>query len=693
MSINSGSLLNNRYLIENIIAQGGMGAVYRALDQALNIQVALKENLLFTEDSTRQFHQEATMLAGLRHPNLPRVTDHFILPDQGEYLVMDFIEGQDIRQYINRDAPLALNEAIQIGVTICDALFYLHSRKPPIIHRDIKPSNIKITPQGHIYLVDFGLAKIEIEGQATATGARSLTPGYAPPEQYGKGTDARSDVYALGATLYAILTKNIPEDGIARLIGATSLTPLQKARPDIPLDICQAIEKAIAIKREDRFQTAEEFKAALLGTPSPQKTVQPSQPPPSSGGETPIEGVTPPSISSPPDQNGSYSDNTVVLASSKPPISAKPKKIPLPILIVSGLVLAVIAGALLLLTQLSSNPASTPTAGTDQTQDQTGVPQTASGSTFSAKTQPANPRPSPAAPTSIPVAVIPTPQLVITPNGGGNGQIAFTSEKSGKPQIWMINSDGSSQQQVSNLPDGACQPDWSPDGKKLIIVSPCSGQKESYPGSGLFTINPDGSGLMPLPSLPGGDYDPAWSPDGTRIAFTSIRNGAANIYVLNLTDKSVQRISKNNITEQRPVWSPDGKWLAIESARQNQRQIWIVAPKASSSANEFSNVASAAFMPDWSPDGQVILFSQGSSLPWLVAKQYNVAAAPESRISNVRPALQAKYSPDGFWVVFTGRENETPDIYLMTVTGTNLTRLTRNNAPNYDPVWRPLVKK
>jgi serine/threonine protein kinase len=204
MTLEVNSILNNRYLILEIIAHGGMGSIYRAYDQSLNIHVAIKENLFISDDSSRQFHREATILAGMRHPNLPRVIDHFVIPDQGQYLAMDYIEGEDLRERINRLGVLGEVEIILMGSAICDALSYMHSRIPPIIHRDIKPGNIKISPDGHYTLVDFGLAKAD-QGLQTTIGAQSLTPGYAPPEQYGQGTDNRSDIYALGATLYARL--------------------------------------------------------------------------------------------------------------------------------------------------------------------------------------------------------------------------------------------------------------------------------------------------------------------------------------------------------------------------------------------------------------------------------------------------------------------------------------------------------
>ena len=217
MTLERGALLHKRYRIVEILGQGGMGSVYRAVDENLGVDVAVKENLFTTDEYARQFRLEAVILANLRHPNLPRVTDHFVIGDQGQYLVMDYIEGEYLRQRMERVGNITEDEAILLGAAMCDALTYLHTSKPPILHRDIKPGNVKITPDGHIFLVDFGLAKVLHGNQATTTGARAMTPGYSPPEQYGTArTDPRTDVYSLGATLYASLTGIIPEDGLDR---------------------------------------------------------------------------------------------------------------------------------------------------------------------------------------------------------------------------------------------------------------------------------------------------------------------------------------------------------------------------------------------------------------------------------------------------------------------------------------------
>jgi serine/threonine protein kinase len=266
-ALNLGALLHKRYRIVEILGQGGMGSVYRAVDENLGVDVAVKENLFTGEEYVRQFRLEAVILANLRHPNLPRVTDNFVISGQGQYLIMDYIEGEDLRQRLEHTGPISQEEAILIGAAMCDALHYLHTRNPSVIHRDVKPGNVRITPNGHIYLVDFGLAKLVKGGQATTTAARAITPGYSPPEQYGTaGTDPRTDVYSLGATLYAGLTGFIPEDGLVRAMDNVELMPLRRCNPKISRKLSNVIEKAMAVRPEERFQSAEALKQALAAS-------------------------------------------------------------------------------------------------------------------------------------------------------------------------------------------------------------------------------------------------------------------------------------------------------------------------------------------------------------------------------------------------------------------------------------------
>jgi serine/threonine protein kinase len=269
MPLQTGQVLNNRYRIVKLLGQGGFGAVYRAWDSNLNRPCAVKENLDTSPEAQRQFTREATVLANLSHPNLPRVTDHFILPGQGQYLVMDFVEGDDLASIVRQRGPVPVQQAVVWGTQVADALSYLHSRDPAVVHRDIKPANIRITPEGRAMLVDFGLVKVYNPQLKTTMGARAVTPGYAPPEQYGQGsTDARSDIYALGATLFSILTGQEPLESVQRMSGA-QMKLVYQLNPGVPLAIGDAIERSLRLEPSQRYQNVGEFKSALNAASTP----------------------------------------------------------------------------------------------------------------------------------------------------------------------------------------------------------------------------------------------------------------------------------------------------------------------------------------------------------------------------------------------------------------------------------------
>lgn len=277
MSLTTGYTLNNRYQIEKQIGRGGYGAVYRAYDTTLKQPCAIKENLNTSPEAQRQFEREALMLARLRHASLPRVIDHFVLPEQGQYLVMDFIEGRSLHQILLEQAmqPLSESEALAWIEQVCEALDYLHRQSPPIIHRDVKPHNIIITPTGRAMLVDFGLSKIYEPSRQTSTGAQGVTPGYAPPEQYGyAGTTTRSDIYALGATLYVLLTGRRPPDAIRRVTESLPVTPLRQMNPAISLHVEEAILRALDTTPLNRFQSVDGFYQALTKPLPPTKPVK-----------------------------------------------------------------------------------------------------------------------------------------------------------------------------------------------------------------------------------------------------------------------------------------------------------------------------------------------------------------------------------------------------------------------------------
>ncbi len=266
------TLIQNRYLIVHLIGKGGMGEVYLAVDQRLGSAIALKRTF-FSDDATlgHAFEREARTLARLRHPVLPKVSDHFT--EEGtQYLVMEHISGEDLSKRLETAEKLfPISWVLFWADQLLDALNYLHSHEPPIVHRDIKPQNLKLTDENHIVLLDFGLSKNSV-GETRVTTAGSIvgyTPHYAPMEQIrGTGTDARSDLYSLAATLYQILTNNVPPDALTRadsLINGLPdpVEPISDLNPEVSRAVSDVILKGMAISQGQRYKTAREMQKAL----------------------------------------------------------------------------------------------------------------------------------------------------------------------------------------------------------------------------------------------------------------------------------------------------------------------------------------------------------------------------------------------------------------------------------------------
>jgi hypothetical protein len=269
------TVLQGRYRIVRQLGQGGMGAVYEAIDERLDATVALKETFFADERLRKQFEREARLLARMHHPALPRVSDHFS-EGEGQFLVMQFVTGEDLAHMLTvKQGPFPADQVLTWGDQLLDALDYLHTQDPQIIHRDIKPQNLKLTSRGQMILLDFGLAKGQASAVSVVTTSASIfgyTPNYAPLEQIqGLGTDPRSDIYALGATLYHLMTGVKPPDALTRAAALVNgqpdpLAPANEINPTIGPQVAAVLARAMSQNRDQRYSTAAEMRAALSGT-------------------------------------------------------------------------------------------------------------------------------------------------------------------------------------------------------------------------------------------------------------------------------------------------------------------------------------------------------------------------------------------------------------------------------------------
>jgi serine/threonine-protein kinase len=272
MELATGQILNKRYSVIRLLGTGGMGAVYFARDPVLNRNVAIKQlqadpitGQLTAERIQAQFQREAQILASLHHPNLPRVTDYFT-EDNRHYLVMDYIEGQTLQELVQGNPRgLAEGEVLDLADQLLSALEYIHAHH--LIHRDIKPANIRRTSEGHIFLVDFGLAKPHDPNNPRTTAMiHGLgTPEYSPPEQYDPAshTDERSDLYSLGATLYHLLTGQAPVSVTRRTSDPEAFRAPRATNARISTDVERVILRAMELERAKRYVSANDMRAAL----------------------------------------------------------------------------------------------------------------------------------------------------------------------------------------------------------------------------------------------------------------------------------------------------------------------------------------------------------------------------------------------------------------------------------------------
>ncbi len=686
--IEIGLVLKDRYKLIKQLGVGGMGEVYLAQDESLDTQVAIKINHNLNESTSAQFIREARLLAGLKHPNLPRVIDYFTENDS-QYLVMDYIPGDDLKTIVERKDKLNPELIIKWAVELGNALTYLHNRKPPIFHRDIKPANIKLTPNGDVLLVDFGIAKTGDPSQETQTGAWAFSPGFAPPEQIsGLRTGPYSDQYSLAATIYYLFSGKPPVDAAQRMMGAALFTPLNMAVTSVPLHVSEAISRALAIKPEDRFPSIADFLTALT---NPQQT------------------------------QIAQGDQKTVMASHYPPIlppapvqtkAEKParKRGAFGTILALVIVLGIIVGGYYALTTFGmiaplaflspARPTATaeilpteaPTLAATQELVPTFTSQALATATLAAT---ATPEVTEAAATTI----------------GHGGKIAFISNRQGDGinQVWLMtvaqDADGkltaTNVEQLTFTPGEKSQPAWSPDGTKLLFVGVSSDfAKNGTPfAKDIWVLDMTRGGAEPvdLTKRAGDDVDPAWSPTGKLIAFTSYyrEDNIPQLFLMNSEGFEQRRISER-FGELYPTWTPNDDYLyytldynghQILSMR-DRWSLYVDQKKfdVSSDNGRLGNVLDAQL----SQDGQMLIYTQVSS------EGQNIFSAPvkdrgrtSTQLTDSGHDYAASWSPDAQWIVFTSERDENAEIYIMDASGQNVTDLSNHPGLDKDPAWQP----
>lgn len=710
MQLDTGQIIQNRYRVVKPIARGGFGAVYRAWDTNLRRPCALKINLEISQEAQKQFQREATLLANLRHPNLARVTDYFILPGQGQYLIMDFVEGEDLQEMVNRGGPLDESHVLPWIGQICDALTYLHTQNPPIIHRDIKPANIKITPDGQVILVDFGIAKIYDPGSATTLGARAVTPGFSPPEQYGYGrTDARSDVYALGATTYTILTAKIPIESIL-VTDINPQPPPSMINPGVSPAVNQSIMRAINLRPEDRYQTITQLKSDLqksrqipfFATPQFRQPIQPTVIPPHQQvqGSQPVSGFpwkylligaillvlvilagtfgvylgttlltfgTTPTLTQQIYTNTPGSNYIVEITSEMPPVET----ISIP--------------------QSTDSPAATTmvaeaeTAAISQTPTDTSTPTL----TFTPSITP-SPTNTPL-PTNTPTATRPFPPL---PEGIAGYNLAFASNHSGTFNIWLAEADRATSGIELPLPVGY-QKAWWPSFCRDRLAAEIGHTADSEEDQWIYWLYPDGSPPQRLSALPGSEAAdslgvPRCSHDARYMGYNA-DSGRWQLVIADLSNSSVAAkfIPQSGNYTGYVSWNVWNDGFVYNDQIVGEKDYNIMLAGFSGSARDITpdqmdsgETIQRAIYPAFSPDGTKVAFTCfGSERVYrlCVTEVGSYRATVIYRDIGPKeeyPLGSPVWSADGSWIYFSAKDGDDWDIFRIKPTGGGAQNLT-----------------
>jgi len=688
MTLTPGDLLHIRYRIIGIIGRGGMGAVYRGEDAVLLVPVAIKENLNPLPQAVKQFKREAVLLAMLRHPNLPRVTDHFIEGDL-QYLIMDYVPGDDLKTILEQQGAIPESQVMSWCGEICDALTYLHTQHPPVTHRDIKPANIKITPEGKPVLVDFGIAKASEAGGVTTTGARSLTPGFAPPEQYGSSpTDSRTDQYSLAATLYNLLTGQIPPDSLDRTLSQAPLKSIRELNPKLSPAVDRAIRKAMSLSPSDRFASVKDFLAAL-------------------NGEIPVSETSPDTVTP-----ATREPLTVIRRTPEKPTLEKIPGEPFagaepqtpgrfrptaPLLAGIGAVLCLLATGIAVGGYALSG--GLPSVGPKNSP----VAIISTSSTASPTTMPS---PTAAAKTNTPTAAVlqPTAELVKpTPEPtaiGGGSLLAFVSNRnSQRYQIYTYNLLTKEIRQLTSDAANKGRVAWSPDGLKIFYESAGADGKKD-----IFVMNSDGTGPVNLTNTPRDDVTPAVSPKTGLVAFVSFRNtNQAHIFAMQPDGSGLTNISAlhknhpyNMPQEWNPAWGPDGSTLYFILNVTGATRVYRWDSRQTNSDPVVVTIMAGDYIeadPAVSPNGNFLAYTRiidnGSEI-CVVTTDLSKRAACSSPLTDQLNNSDPDWSPDGQWIAYTTARGGSTHIFLMMITGGEKTRLTDDSSNDMYPAWQPI---
>ncbi len=719
-----------QYKIVELIAQGGMATVYKAYQESFGRYVAVKVlPRQLSEDPTflKRFQNEARVIARLEHRSILPVYDYGE-HDGMPYIVMRLVETGTLRKKLFYE-QIDLQTAARIIEQVAEALDYAHAHG--VIHRDLKPSNILLDERNNAYLTDFGIAKmLGSTSQVTGSGVVG-TPSYMSPEQcQGKTVTPASDIYALGAILYEVVTGKAPFEadtplGVMYMHVRTPVPSVQQIKPSLPAAIDRVIARAMAKRPFERYSSASElaadFRRAIEGQPlageQPYTVTQgeaftPPTPPPS---PTPYYDAS----------SGFQAEGVATLPDAAPaeyplpraasPVPSRRKLSPQVIAILAMVLgLAFMLGAagigLVVISWLNSNtdnpsilamPSRTPPLEAASTQTPQASPtlqiSTQQGGGIVEPSLALTDMPSVVPPTSPPpVTSMPTPTSppawtntpLPTPtpySANAKGWLAYTQGTGDSAEIVVIDTQGENRRVLTanNWYDG--EPDWSPDGTWIAFESSRDSNVE-----GIFIMTSSGGDVRKLTTSGERERHPDWSPDGRLIAFEAGDGDAIELYVMNADGTGRSRLTNNNYGDRAPRFSPDGTRIAYMTEARGKWEIAIMAYPSGEVLRIFDCPAPDCRFPAWSPDGTRIAYNTLNSAGavdsiWIL----DVATGQSTLLIQGRENGRPAWSGDGAYIFFNRTVSGNTDLYAYEISSGAIRRLTTSASNDYGPDWGP----
>ncbi len=700
-----------QYEIRMLLGKGGMSTVYLAHQPSMDRVVAIKvlpREFLHDDTFLTRFQREVRTIARLEHLHILPIYD-VGEADGVPYYVMRYLAGGTLADLIESRLP-DMQTILRVTEQIGGALDYAHERG--IIHRDLKPSNVLLDNGGNAYLADFGIARLR-EEVTTADEKRLVgTPSYIAPEMVrpDEPVTHKVDIYALGAMTYQMFTGDPPyvaSDPMAVLMSHV-MEPVPSVRdfdPNVSRAVDEAVQRSLAKSPADRYESAGAFVTALRRAAEggyPTLEVQPV----AEDGRTPAAPVEAPA-----GEDSELEDTQPGAAVEVPPPYAEPwpgepvyeperrprrrrRGLPTGCIAVAGVLLALLAGMVVSAFALTDgdplslmraltpifdfqprgNGAEEPIAVTFAPQDGT--------------TEPAEPVETQAAP-----VVEPGGPAVLPPPASG-ARFAFTSNRDGDYEIYLIEADASGLRQLTDNETFDFDADWSPDGNSIVYVTTIGGYAE------IMVMDADGENVRQLTdNREIRDSDPAWSPDGTRIAFSSERDGDFDIYTMRPDGSDVQQITFNdNLDDLNPSWSPDGEMLvyyAREPENAASSELYIV-PAGGGAPQRLTANDVLDQWPDWSPDGTRIVFTSGldaANPGWRSLYLLDLASGEIGPLTeSVGRDDDPVWSADGRYIAFdSDRDGDGVfDLYVLELETREVRRVTSEDGNDVAPAWQPL---